>query len=140
MFVPAVRLFHLLGYLTGVIFMTAGLAPAAADDRGFPYDSELLLDVKPMKGSKRIPMLDVGPKGEASIDLWCNTVKAQIVVADDTVTILAGPKTEFQCAPDRMREDDALLAALLQVTKWRRDGDVLTLQGVRTMRFRFSTH
>jgi heat shock protein HslJ len=129
-----------MGWLAVVVFMTAGLAPAAADDRSFPYDSELLLDVKPMKGSKRVPMLEVGPKGEASIDLWCNTVKAQIVVANDTVTILTGPKTELQCAPDRMREDDALLAALQQVTNWRRDGDVLTLQGVRTMQFRFSTH
>jgi heat shock protein HslJ len=123
-----------------VIFVTAHLAPALAEDRGFPYDSELLLDAKPMKGAKRVPMLEVGSKGEASIDLWCNTIKAQFVVASDTITILAGPKTEQQCDPARMRGDDALLAALLEVTNWRRTGDVLTLQGPRTMRFRLSTH
>jgi heat shock protein HslJ len=136
--VSAVR--FCLRNLAAVIFVTAHLTLAAAQDRNFPYDSELLLDAKPMKGSKRVPMLDIGPKGEASLDLWCNTVKAQVVVANDTVTILTGSKTERQCTADRMREDEALLAALLQVTNWQRSGDVLTLKGVRTVRFRFSTH
>jgi heat shock protein HslJ len=116
------------------------LVAAGAADRGFPYDSELMLDVNPMKGSKRVPMLDIGPSGEASIDLWCNTVKAQLVVADDTITILPGPKTDRQCPPDRMRGDDEMLAVLVQVTNWRRDGDLLTLLGARTMRFRRGTH
>jgi heat shock protein HslJ len=138
MLVSAVR--FCLRNLAAVIFVTAHLTLAAAQDRNFPYDSELLLDAKPMKGSKRVPMLDIGPKGEASLDLWCNTVKAQVVVANDTVTILTGSKTERQCTADRMREDEALLAALLQVTNWQRSGDVLTLKGVRTVRFRFSTH
>ena len=115
-------------------------APAGAADREFPYDRELMLEVNPMKGSKRVPILEIGSKGEASIDLWCNSIKAQLVIADDTITILAGTKTERQCAADRMRGDDELLAGLLQVTNWRRDGDVLTLRGARTMRFRLGTH
>jgi hypothetical protein len=33
-----------------------------------------------------------------------------------------------------------LLAVLLQVTNWRREGALLTLHGPRTMRFRLGTH
>jgi heat shock protein HslJ len=130
----------LLGFFAAAVLVIAGLIPAGAADRGFPYDSELMLDVNPMKGSKRVPMLDIGPTGEASIDLWCNTVKAQLVVADDTITILPGTRTDRQCTPDRMRGDDDLLAILVQTTNWRRDGDLLTLRGARTMRFRLGTH
>ena len=102
----------------------------------FPFDRELLLDVKPMKGSKRVPILDIGPKGETAIDLWCNSVEAQIVVVDSTITILTGQKTERQCDPARMRGDEDLLSALQQVTSWRRQGDVLMLHGAKTLRFR----
>jgi heat shock protein HslJ len=107
-----------------------------AADSTFPFDKELLLDVKPMKGSKRVPILGIGPKGETAIDLWCNSVEAQIVVVDSTITILTGQKTERQCDPARMRGDDDLLAALQQVTSWRREGDVLMLRGSKTLRFR----
>jgi heat shock protein HslJ len=117
-----------------------GLAPAHAAERGFPYNSELMLDAKPMRGSKRVPMLVIGAQGETSIEGWCNTVKAQFVVAADTVTILTGPKTEQQCAAERMRGDDEFFAALLEVTSWRREGDVLTLRGTKTLRFRTLTH
>jgi heat shock protein HslJ len=136
----AIRPGNLLGRLAVVVLAMAGPAQASAAERGFPYDSELTLDVSPMKGSKRVPMLDIGATGEASIDLWCNTVKAQLVVADDAITILLGTKTDRQCPPDRMRRDDELLAALVQITNWRRDGDLLTLRGARTMRFRLGTH
>ena len=61
-----------------------------AADSTFPFDSELLLDVKPMKGSKRVPILGIGPKGETAIDLWCNSVEAQIVVIESTITIMTG--------------------------------------------------
>jgi heat shock protein HslJ len=107
-----------------------------AAESTFPFDKELLLDVKPMKGSKRVPILGIGPKGETAIDLWCNSVEAQIVVVDSTITILTGQKTERQCDPARMRGDDDLLAALQQVTSWRREGDVLMLRGSKTLRFR----
>jgi heat shock protein HslJ len=111
-----------------------------AVDGTFPFDKELLLDVKPMKGSKRVPILGIGPKGETAIDLWCNSVEAQIVVVDSTITILTGQKTERQCDPARMRGDDDLLAALQQVTSWRREGDVLMLRGGKTLRFRQATN
>ena len=122
----------------GVVCLTVlGTIPTSlAADSTFPFDKELLLDVKPMKGSKRVPILGIRPKGETAIDLWCNSVEAQIVVVDSTITILTGQKTERQCDPARMRGDDDLFAALQQVTSWRRDGDVLMLRGSKTLRFR----
>ena len=129
-----------LRHLALAALLVAGLVPAAAAERGFPFDRELRLDANPMKGSKRVPILGIGPKGETSIDLWCNSVKAQIVVDDDTITIMTGAKTERQCPPERMRGDEELLAALLAATGWRRDGSLLTLRGARTVRFRLGTN
>jgi len=118
----------------------AGTANAVALDREFPFGRELLLDAAPMKGSKRVPSLDIADNGRADIDLWCNSVKGQMVVAGDTITILTGEKTERSCAPERMRGDEEVLAALTEVTNWRREGDLLILTGARTLRFRLSTN
>src|SRR4051812_38291431 len=96
-----------------MLLCTAGMA---AD---FPYEHELLLDAPPMPGSKRMPSLEVDARGGATIDLWCNSAKAQLVVAGETVTILIGAKTQQQCEAERMRADDELLAALQEVTGWR---------------------
>jgi heat shock protein HslJ len=112
----------------------------SAADSAFPFDSELMLDAKPMKGSKRVPILGIGPKGEAAIDLWCNSIEAQIVVVESTITIMTGRKTDRQCDPARMRGDDELLATLQQVNSWRREGDVLMLRGGKSLRFRQATN
>ncbi len=125
------------------VVMTAVLAAAAPAraDAGFPFDTELLLDADPMRGSKRVPILTVGPKGDTLIELWCNSVQSQFVVVDDTLTILTtGQKSERQCDPERMRADEELLAALLEVTGWRWENDLLVLRGGRPGRFRRSTH
>jgi heat shock protein HslJ len=122
------------------IAATAMLAPAVAAQSQFPFGSELMLDVKPMKGSKRVPMLDIDQKGLAEIDLWCNSVKGQLVVAGDTITIITGEKTERACPPERAQADDEVLGALNEVTSWRREGDILVLIGTRTMRFRLQTN
>lgn len=119
---------------------TALQAPAVAAQSEFPFGSELILDVKPMKGSKRVPMLDIDQKGLAEIDLWCNSVKGQMVVAGDTITIITGEKTERACPPERAQADDEVLGALNEVTSWRREGDILVLIGTRTMRFRLQTN
>jgi heat shock protein HslJ len=116
------------------------LASAVAAQSDFPFGSELMLDVKPMKGSKRVPMLDIDQKGLAEIDLWCNSVKGQLVVAGDTITIITGEKTERSCPPERAQADDEVLGALNEVTSWRREGDILVLIGTRTMRFRLQTN
>jgi heat shock protein HslJ len=125
----------------GVAAMAAtcvvGLASAQPS---FPFDHELLLDVAPMKGSKRVPSLDIKPDGAAEIALWCNTIKAQLVVAGDTITIITGPGSERQCPSDRVRADEDLLAALTQATNWRREGGSLVLTGGKTLRFRLQTN
>jgi heat shock protein HslJ len=72
--------------------------------------------------------------------LWCNSVKAQLVVAGDTITIVAGDKTDKQCPPERLRGDEDILSALAEVTNWRREGDLLILTGSRTVRFRLQTN
>ena len=127
------------GPLAGLIVLAAGSAGVAAD-RSFPNDGTLLLEAKPMKGSKRVPILQIESKSDASIDLWCNTVPAQLVVADSTITIILGAPTEKRCDPDRMQADQDLMEALQQVTGWRRQDDLLVLQGERSLRFHFSSN
>jgi heat shock protein HslJ len=118
----------------------AGVSGGVAADRSFPYDSTLLLEAKPMKGSKRVPILQIESQGDAAIDLWCNRVQAQLVVVDTTITIILGATTEKQCDPERMQADQDLRDALQQVANWRREGDLLVLQGDRSLRFRLSSN
>jgi heat shock protein HslJ len=121
-----------------LVVLTLTGVPVRAHE--FPFNTELLLDANPMRGSKRVPILTVGAKGDTLIELWCNSVQAQFVVAGETLTILTGQKSERPCDPDRMRADDDLLAALLEVTSWRWEHDILVLRGSRPVRFRRSTH
>jgi heat shock protein HslJ len=124
-----------------VVACVLGVAMGAAVAQPeFPFGQELLLDAPPMKGSKRVPSLDVAENGLADIELWCNSVKGQLVVAGATITILTGAKTERSCTPERMRGDDEVLATLNEVTNWRREGEFLILSGARTMRFRMQTN
>jgi heat shock protein HslJ len=119
--------------------MFLGWAPGALA-QGFPYGSELVLDANPMRGSKKIPVLDIGQNGEAEIDLWCNTVKARLVVAANTITIITGEMSARQCPPDRARADEDLVAALNNVTNWRMEPEALVFTGGRTLRFRVQTN
>ena len=122
------------------VAMTTTATSAFAAQSEFPFGRELLLDAPPMKGSKRVPSLDIAENGLADIELWCSSVKGQLVVAGDTVTILTGAKTERSCTPERVRGDDDVLAGLTEVTNWRREGEFLVLTGARTMRFRLQTN
>jgi heat shock protein HslJ len=123
----------------GIAVFLLSICGAAADS-AFPFGHELLLDARPMKGSKRVPALDIRDNGAAEIDLWCNSVQGQIVVSSDTISITTGEMTGRQCEPERMRGDDDMLSALSQVTNWRLQGDTLILNGPRTMRFRLETN
>jgi len=116
------------------------VAPGWSAEKAFPYEQELLLDARPMKGSKRIPMMEVMRRGVAKIDLWCNSVPAQFVIVEDTMTIIAGAKSAEPCNAERARGDEDLLTALAGVTHWQRNGDVLTLRGPKVLRFRASAH
>lgn len=125
--------------------LSFGLATAA--DR-FPFDQELLLDAAPMRPAKRMPILTVEPNGNAKIDLWCRTVPARVEISDATIKIEAGPLPEDlpamqsagQCTPERMQADEEMLAALVQVTGWRREGEGVVLEGSRELKFRASDH
>jgi len=140
-FSAARRARRLVALLALIAAGAAGaVAAAVAADRGFPYDGVLQLEAKPMKGSKRVPNLQIESNGAAAFDLWCNKVAAQLVVVDDTITILLGARTEKQCEPDRMQADADLIAALQQVANWHRDGDLLVLQGERSLRFHLSSN
>jgi heat shock protein HslJ len=126
-------------WLLAIVILAIGV-PSFAAERGFPFDSEIMLDAKPMKGSKKVPVIGIGPRGEATIDMWCNSVQGQLVVADNTITVLTGTKTERQCDAARMQGDDDLLADLTQATTWSRSGDVITLHGGKPLRFRQMTN
>lgn len=126
------------GLFAVLAVLTVACASVRAQD--FPFDTELLLDANAMRGSKRVPILTIGPKGDTLIELWCNSVQSQFVVVGNTLTILTGQKSERQCDPERMRADEDLLAALLEVTSWRWENDLLVLRGARSVRFRLSTH
>ena len=135
---PAVR--GLAGLIASLIGMAGPVALAAGE--GFPDAGDYQMDVKPLKGSRRVPILYVESQEEATISLWCNRVPAKLIVVGDTITIiLSPPSVAVQCDSERMQADESLVAALQQVETWHRDGDVLVLQGNGDpLRFRLSSH
>jgi hypothetical protein len=63
-----------------VALFLALLLGSAAQAQEFPYDRDLVLDARPMRGSKRVPVLSVAANGEAQIDLWCKRGSGQAVI------------------------------------------------------------
>jgi hypothetical protein len=114
--------------------------PVAALEGAFPFDRDLVLDVAPMRGSKRVPILEIAASGAASMQLWCVSVQGKADVGADTITILPTAAQQGQCTPERRTSDENLVAALTQVTGWRRIGDVIELTGAQTLRFRLMTN
>jgi hypothetical protein len=117
----------------------ASLAPAHADS-SFPFGMEMTLDVAPMPGSKRIPDLDIGDNGETVLELWCKGGKGQFSVAGNSVIFVAGPMQERPCPADRAQADDELIAALIEASTWKRQGDSIFFVGPRTLHFRLNTN
>jgi hypothetical protein len=114
-------------------------SPASADD-GFPFGTEMQLDVNRQPGSKRIPNLEIGDAGEVVFELWCKGGKGQFSVAGNTVIFVAGAMENRTCAPDRAQADDELIAALTEVGTWKRQGDFVSFVGAKTLRFRINTN
>ena len=106
----------------------------------FPFDRDLVLDVRAMRGGKRLPVLAIGPDGRAQIDLWCKRGQGQAVIAGETITIAMGAMKDEPCVPERAQADEEMIAALSQVTGWSRKGDLVTLAGARPLRFRLATN
>lgn len=107
---------------------------------GFPFGSELTLDAAPMRGSRRIPNLEIGRNGDVIIELWCKSARGQFAVANETIIYVPGPVEDRNCPADRAAADDDLLAALAAASTWRRQGDMLVLAGARQLRFRLNTN
>jgi heat shock protein HslJ len=124
-----------------VIVAAAGfqVIPAHADE-GFPFGLEMTLDVAAQPGSKRLPTLEIGDSGEATLDLWCKAGKGQFSVAGNTVIFVAAPLQDRACPPARAQADDELVAALSEAATWTRQGDFISFIGTRSLRFRLNTN
>jgi heat shock protein HslJ len=123
--------------VTAAMLMAVSPLAMAAD---FPFGREMLLDAKPLPGSKRVPILEIAADGRAQIDLWCRSGTAQVEVTGGAIKVTLGPQREEACTPERSERDEAMIAALAQVTQWRAEDDVVILQGPTELRFRLSTH
>jgi hypothetical protein len=113
--------------------------PASAED-GFPFGFEMTLETAPQPGSKRVPTLEIGDNGEATLDLWCKSGKGQFSVAGNTVIFVPGPLQDRSCPPARAQADDDLVAALGEAATWKRQGDLVSFIGTRPLRFRINTN
>ena len=127
--------------VASLLLITAALdsTPARADD-GFPFEMQMQLDVNRMPGSKRIPNLDIGEAGEVVFELWCKGGKGQFSVAGNTVIFVPGAMENRSCPPDRAQADDELIAALTDVSTWKRQDDLVFFVGTKTLRFRINTN
>ena len=114
-------------------------APARADDE-FPFGLEMTLDAARQPGSKRLPTLEIGERGEVVLELWCKSGKGQFSVAGNTVIFVAGPLQDRACPPARAQADDGLAAALGEVATWKRQGDLVSFIGTKPLRFRINTN
>jgi len=123
-----------------VAFVLVLLFASAAQAQEFPYDRDLVLDARPMRGSKRVPVLTVDASGQAQIDLWCKRGQGQAVIAGGTITIIVGAMADEACTPERTQADEQMMLALSQVTSWSLRGDVLTFNGGTPLRFRTASH
>jgi len=113
--------------------------PARADDE-FPFGLEMTLDAARQPGSKRLPTLEIGDAGEATLELWCKGGKGQFSVAGNTVIFVAGPLEDRSCPAPRAQADDELVAALSEAATWKRQGDFVSFVGAKTLRFRINTN
>ena len=113
--------------------------PARADDE-FPFGLEMTLDAARQPGLKRLPTLDIGDSGEATLELWCKGGKGQFSIAGNTVIFVAGPLQDRACAPARAQADDDLVAALGEAATWKRQGDFVSFIGTKPLRFRLNTN
>src|SRR5438876_8796438 len=94
-----------------VLLMTTVIAFAQS---AFPFDRELLLDARPLPGSKRVPILEIGADGRAQIDLWCRSGAGQVVVTGMTIKFILSTMREDSCTSERVQRDEEMAAMLSQ--------------------------
>ena len=122
-----------------VVVTALQAAPARADDE-FPFGLEMTLDVARQPGSKRLPSLEIGDRGEVILELWCKGGKGQFSVAGNTVIFVAGALEDRACPPARAQADDDLVKALGEAATWKRQGDFVSFTGTKSLRFRINTN
>lgn len=121
--------------------VTAQVSAQVIAQAEFPYERDLVLEARPMRGGKRVPILSVDSSGRAQIDLWCKRGQGQAVIAGDTITILIAAMRDEPCTPERTLADEEMLAALNQVTNWSQRGETVTFTGASTtLRFRAASN
>lgn len=123
-----------------ILLASISVAREAKAETDFPFGMEMTLDAAPLRGSKRVPNLDIGDNGEVVLELWCKGGKGQFSVAGDTVIFVAGPMEDRSCPPDKAQADDDLVAALTEITTWRRQDDAVSFIGARTLNFHINTN
>ena len=129
-------------FVTAAVALTVAASGAisARADSDFPFGFEMTLEAAPQPGSKRLPTLEIGDNGEATLDLWCKAGKGQFSVAGNTVIFVPGPLEARACQPGRAEADDELVGALSQATTWKRQDDLVSFIGTRSLRFRINTN
>jgi heat shock protein HslJ len=137
--VQALKLVPLVRISVALALAGIPIVPATAQS-GFPFDRDLVLDARAMRGSKRLPVLSIEASGRAQIDLWCKRGQGQATIAADTITIAVGAMNDEPCSPERAQADEEMIAALSQATNWSQRGDVVTLTGAKPLRFRAATN
>jgi len=135
-----VRVLELASVAPVLLMATALNCGPALADSGFPFGLEMTLDASRQPGSKRVPNLEIGDSGEAILELWCKGGKGQFSVAGNTVIFVPGTIEDRACPPARAQADDELVAALGEATTWKRQGDVVSFIGTKTLRFRLNTN
>src|SRR3954469_4598373 len=73
------------------------LLVSAAQAQDFPYDRDLVLEARRMRGSKRVPIVSVAANGEAQIYLWCKRGSGQAVIAGKTITHIVRAMADEAC-------------------------------------------
>jgi heat shock protein HslJ len=126
-----------VGCLAMIVLLTLG---GVAHAQEFPYDRDLVLEARAMRGSKRLPVLAISLDGQAQIDLWCKRGSGQAAIAGGAITITIGAMKDEPCTAERQQADEDMLAALAGVTGWSARGDVVTLSGAAVLRFRVASN
>jgi hypothetical protein len=123
------------------ILMAAAVnaAPVRAEE-GFPFGFEMTLEAARQPGSKRLPTMEIGDSGEVTLDLWCKSGRGQFSVAGSTVIFVPGPLQDRACPAARAQADDDLVAALSEAATWSRQGDLVSFNGTKSLRFRINTN
>jgi heat shock protein HslJ len=128
------------GLVAMAFVMLAAASVVAGAQSAFPFDRDLVLEARPMRGGKRVPVLAISPDGRAQIDLWCKRGQGHATISGDTLMLALGPMSDEPCTPERAQADEAMIAVLASVTNWMIRGDVVTLTGTKTLRLRLPTN